>query len=106
MTHKNDIVELECELISRLNQSRELFVQQLTDSAETDIVDRECHVSLMQSIVVLVDDISSCVDSADTAIYDSMAPLRAIREKALALLAQFDNENEFEDIFEVGADPI
>lgn len=101
MRQKNN-VELESELISRLNHERELFVQKIADCSKSGIIEGEKHANLMESIISAVDHVLNHAGSSA----DGMMALRELRDNAVNLLTQLDQQNAFDDTFEADADPI
>lgn len=95
------------EFIQYLDSERDLFIQKFNNFMKMDISKNGTHADLMNSIIATVDNVLNGVHGVhgvDNSIYDVMAPLIEIREKAVNLLIQLDHEGE--GYFEADLDPI
>ena len=98
------------ELAAYINHERASFTEVMTGFLATDETQKGNRIDLLKSVITTVDHVLARVQGVQANAYDALSPLRDIRDKAIQLLAELDNDNENatdSDVnFDVDVDPI
>ena len=98
------------ELATYINHERASFNDVMAAFLATDTATTGNRMDLVKSVIVAVDHVLTQAQDAQTNVYDALSPLRDIRDKAVTLLAELDNDHENatdSDVnFDVDIDPI